>query len=465
MQMSSRVNGVFRIHDLPPETFIRILMHLRDSNPPIQDLSMRTRAYETKLGWINATHTSLYWRNTLLSNPSFWTRMPFSLGKTWVDAFVHRCQSLPFDIRLETGLRLFGPWVYEFCATYFHRVRDFEVGYSYDMPIDDDPIYALLERPSTTLQALSVDRMWRRLEYPRMRSSQYPRLRSLHIDLSTMDAGDIPWRDIGPSELADLSVTAQRPSHIDRILSDVVYCLQRLQALVTLKLNLAGQRDNHHNARAAEVHNNGPVPSVTLPNLEKVMLYAVAGELTPMLNHINFPASTLLTLVSYGCIEREPFLATLQPLISVHSKLAPFRHILFSDNHEGNLQLSADASTDRSRNTGQPDTYLRLALSPTVDFFPDILPAIGPDQIYHIDIRCTLECSLASDVILPCFATQLRNVTCISVALSIRAIANPRDGFTPAGILAATLRRLLLPTANSPFCPFPRLAALDSTLR
>ncbi|VDB88589.1 unnamed protein product [Peniophora sp. CBMAI 1063] len=455
------------IDDLPVETLTHVLLHLRDVDPPqaAREASTKGPALERKLGWVNATHVSRYWRDTTLSNPLFWTRVPFNIGQDWASTFVQRCLSLPLDISLDLDSYGLATWIEALLVDNFHRTRTLKVGFWNGSRRIEDPIYALLERPSTILETLSLDRTWRQIEPPRLRSAQYPQLRSLNLILDTLYAEDFPWRDLGTPKITDLSIKVGKPTHITRILPDIMSCLQGLQALISLKLDFAGPRYGH--PAIPELVDDGTdhslVPSVFLPVLENFTLRADAGAAVIMLQHISSPTTTLLTLFSHGPLKREPFASLLRPVISAQSERNPFRHLSFYDNDDEDhtMHIAAASSTPKlplsHRNAGQ-NTRLYLDFSETVDFFPDILSVLGSEMMYHVEIHCTLERSLTSDTLLPCIPVQFRNVTCLSFAMP-KGQSNPR--ITPNGIIVATMRRSLLPTADASYPPFPKLAALD----
>ncbi|KZV60710.1 hypothetical protein PENSPDRAFT_619854, partial [Peniophora sp. CONT] len=122
-QISASGNDTFRIHDLPSETLIHALLCLRDIDPPVRNPSSDDPTPKTRLGWINTTHVSKYWREAILSCPSFWTRILLELGQTWTSAFMTRCKSIPFDILLDEHCldgQTLSPWIKEFMYSNFH---------------------------------------------------------------------------------------------------------------------------------------------------------------------------------------------------------------------------------------------------------------------------------------------------------------------------------------------------------
>ncbi|KZV66507.1 hypothetical protein PENSPDRAFT_755623 [Peniophora sp. CONT] len=444
------------IHDIPAELFDLILSCLREVDPPLPGHN-----YRRPLGWLNATFVSHSWRASALSNRSLWTCIPIDIGKSWPRVFLERSHPLP--VVFNRGFQLLKSHmdIYwdELLSREFRRIRTLEINFNGNDDDREDTVYAVIEQSSETLETLVLRRCWTKLEFPRLRSHQYPHLRKLHLMFGlTMHAEDFPWREIGPSGLRDLRVEVKQPRNIDRHVADVVCALMRLPSLETFVLIEQDKRsrrtDNDTNSEVDHSSSHG----LYLSNLENLNLFTDGDIIVRILGLVSFSTSVTTTLrtVPHVAIKRATLYAYLLPWIAAQSKAGPPRRLAFTS--DGRHYNPVQVNLFRSLETGRA-AYLCVTVDPTIhDAFADVLYNLEPDGIRVLDIAPLLLLSRNDNNLLYHVSFICRNITCITISPSLVS-----EDVT--GSLARILRRMLLPVEGAAAClPFPNLMMLDLTV-
>ncbi|KZV60272.1 hypothetical protein PENSPDRAFT_760091 [Peniophora sp. CONT] len=496
--------AVTTIQALPSETMCSIFMYLHDIEPPLSTSETRTHVKRiidhesalsldsqhlqrlSRLGWIKVTSVSKYWRSLAISDVFLWKRLPFVLGRRWVDEFLARSREATVDVILEqrSSFDLYrtassAECIRNVLSVHCHRIRRLVVDHGQIVDATARrgslPAQALrhalcnfMEQPSDCIEELRLYSSSRPFEMKNdaLFAGRAPRLRDLQLALAYLPSASFYWEPLASFSLTTLRLSLGDPWQgvaMSKLLNALLH-MPSLRALALSSVPVDG-RGPPHRVADHDCICDASMHEVALPVLQNFTLSSSISCILHTLKHTIIPMSARLNLSFSGHRLHDGELDSILPFVRAQSlKHMPFRYLSFDGAYPNGPSSGGidqffsifDASRTES-STVLPDLRLHFTAKINSDFQERLLQAFAPSSIRVLAIINTR--ALSYGPLIGRMGHFLGSVTLIRIT----SYRPPDPSWFSVEKFRVQLSELLLGTADGHIhtIPFPSLVSLD----
>ena len=279
------------VYRLPPELLsIIFLQYTRQWHC---EYSLSTSTAEIPR-WVYVSYVCQYWRNIALNCSDLWTHL-FFVSSRWMDELLRRSKTAPLIIhadisclRTDRAIRAIKPLIK--ALGHMDRIQDLWISFPINITAK---VFAgltcarLTARPAPLLRSFHLSSQNRMEVRKDIFAGVMPCLREVHLEFC-----QVHWSSpIFNFALTELNL-CRLTNHSEMDFHGLLLALRRLSSL--RRLYLDGILPD---AAMANTRNMQPVPvKATLPRLEKITLVDSVSRVSSLLDHLEFPQSTIVRL-------------------------------------------------------------------------------------------------------------------------------------------------------------------------
>ncbi|PPQ63462.1 hypothetical protein CVT24_004994 [Panaeolus cyanescens] len=280
-------NNLAPISRLPPELLTRSFAWL------VEDFAFRSPEdwNSQTIQWVKITHVCHHWREVALNSPHLWSIL-VNFKPKWAEIQLERSKQASLYLHLRpvgnvpqqtACLRKALDYSYRLRSL---RVSAFSCGPALTRILDDDNF--------PRLQSLVIDGTTTGTVVP------YPILpeafifrKAPHLQRLELEKWVLPWTCPIFERLTSLKLTARRTLTPPGAAKDFFDALERMSKIVELELDICLPD-------ALSLDLAAPSRQIRMVNLEKLVLHALIGQCSAILNHISIPATASIHLFARG---------------------------------------------------------------------------------------------------------------------------------------------------------------------
>ncbi|KAJ6453788.1 hypothetical protein C8R45DRAFT_1038865 [Mycena sanguinolenta] len=314
--LKAKRNALAPISSLPNELMTRILTIFAVESSALFNLK-----------WSRIIHVCRHWHALALAAHPLWSYIDLSCGANLHRLYTQLTRSGAASLSL--NLQLFDGWRADIFLPHSERIQKLELKGDAKHVVEVMTKLPTLNFP--VLTSLSLDLSYQREDFPAdliptvpdaLFDGRLPSLRKLKLVSVAF-----PWRSAGGLTTLSLSQCDDSSTGLPQSFDDLLKMLESSPRLTSLKLDPITPLTPHQDFPTVDL-----LPTVDLPELDRLRLHGDVSACAALLNHLRFPPQTKIEIFPYG----------VRSGVDVRDILVPLRKHLRSPRAEKPLLLHID---------------------------------------------------------------------------------------------------------------------------
>jgi len=233
--------------------------------------------------WVDVSYVCQYWRNVALNCTELWTHL-FFVSSRWMDELLRRSKTAPLIIHANVFCLCPDRAMRPLIKALGHMDRVQNLWICFPINVATEVFAGLTAVPAPLLQSFHISSQYRFEVREDIFAGVMPALRKVHLEFC-----QVHWLSpIFNSALMELRLCCLA-NHSEMDFHGLLLALRRLSSLRQLYLDRVLSDRTMDNTR------NTPVKAI-LPRLERFTLIGSVSSVTSLLDHFEYPRSTIVRL-------------------------------------------------------------------------------------------------------------------------------------------------------------------------